>query len=190
MPGWQIFWSWWNPRVSDPASYSSSSYVALIPKASGGSRPLDQRPIAVLYVLYRLWAKGITLSWAPTLHGSFLGPSVLGFRAQAGTRHVAQLLSDLVVLQQGRKRPLFLVSFDLEKCFASLPWWAVFGALDHAGPPQIVRCFRTFYGYSASDSASGTWTERSGKHRTALPGCPARHVFLYRIRKKTTQYNY
>ena len=59
-------------------------YVAIIPKASGGSCPQDQRPIAVLDVLYRLWAKGITLSWAPTPHASFLGPTVLGFSAPRG----------------------------------------------------------------------------------------------------------
>ena len=34
------------------------AYVAMIPKASGGSRPGDQRPITVLEVLYRLWSKG------------------------------------------------------------------------------------------------------------------------------------
>jgi hypothetical protein len=118
-------------------------YVALIPKSSGGgSRPQDQRPIAVLDVLYRLWAKGVTLSWAPVLQGSYLGDSVLGFRAQASTRHVAQLLSDLIGLQKRRQRPLWLVTFDLEKCFATLPWWAVFGTLDHAGvPAPIVRAF-------------------------------------------------
>ena len=97
-------------------------------------------------MLYRLWAKGVALFWAPVLRGSFQGSSVLGFRAQAGTRHVTQLLSDLVVLQQRRRRPLWLVSFHLEKCFAPLPRRAVFGSLEHAGiPSSIVRCFRAFY---------------------------------------------
>ena len=34
------------------------AYVAMIPKASGGSRPRDQRPITVLEVMYRIWSKG------------------------------------------------------------------------------------------------------------------------------------
>ena len=51
-----------------------SAYVAMIPKASGGSRPQDQRPITVLDVLYRLWAKGIIQGWAPVLQGIYLGP--------------------------------------------------------------------------------------------------------------------
>ena len=74
----------------------------MIPKASGGSRPQDQRPITVLDVLYRLWAKGVVLTWSPTLQGAYLGSAAMGFRAQAGPLHLAQLLSDLMVLQQRR----------------------------------------------------------------------------------------
>ena len=106
------------------------AYVTMIPKASGGSRPQDQRPITVLDVLYRLWAKGVVLTWSPTLQGAYLGSAAMGFRAQAGPLHLAQLLSDLMVLQQRRGQALWLASFDVEKCFPSLPWWAVFGVLD------------------------------------------------------------
>jgi len=45
----------------------------------------------------------------------------MGFRAQAGPLHLAQLLSDLMVLQQRRGQALWLASFDVEKCFPSLP---------------------------------------------------------------------
>ena len=74
------------------------AYVTMIPKASGGSRPQDQRPITVLDVVYRLWAKGITQCWAPVLQGVYLGPTVMGFRAQASTLHLAQLLTDAIEL--------------------------------------------------------------------------------------------
>ena len=34
----------------------------------------------------------------------------------------------------------------MEKCFDSLPWWAVFGFLRHAGVREsVVRCFEAFY---------------------------------------------
>ena len=47
------------------------AYVAMIPKASGGgSRPKDQSPITVLDVVYRLWAKGVTQVWAPTIQNN------------------------------------------------------------------------------------------------------------------------
>ena len=35
------------------------AYVVMVPKASGGVRPQDQRPITILPVLYRLWSKGV-----------------------------------------------------------------------------------------------------------------------------------
>ena len=122
------------------------AYVTMIPKASGGSRPQDQRPITVLDILYRVWAKGTVLTWAPTLQGSFLGSTVMGFRAQAGTLHLVQLLGDLIELQKRHRKPLWLISFDVEKCFPSLPWWALFGVLQRAGvPAKLIACFQSFY---------------------------------------------
>ena len=70
-----------------------TAYVVMIPKTSGGSRPRDQRPITVLPLLYRVWSKAITLEWAAVLQRAYLGQAALGFRAQSGTLHVAQLLS-------------------------------------------------------------------------------------------------
>ena len=96
------------------------AYVAMIPKTSGGSRPQDQRPITVLDVVYRVWAKGIVMTWAPVLHREYLDRTVMDFRAQSGTLHLAQLLQDLI-WQEHRGTPLWLLSFDLEKCVPSLP---------------------------------------------------------------------
>jgi hypothetical protein len=116
------------------------------PQGIGGSRPRDQRPITVLEVMYRIWSKGTVQEWTPTLHTAFLGTAAFGFRAQSGTLHVAQLLSDLMNLQQQRRHQLWLASFDVEKCFDSLPWWAVFGTLRRAGVrPAVVDCFADFY---------------------------------------------
>ena len=70
----------------------------------------------------------------------------MGFRAQSGTLHLAQLLQDLILLQQRRVQELWLVSFELEKWFPSLPWWGLFGVLARVGvDAQIVQCLRSFY---------------------------------------------
>ena len=151
------------------------AYVAMIPKASGGSRPQDQRPITVLDVAYRIWAKGSVLSWSPTLQTDCLGPSVTGFRAQSGTLHLAQLLSDLIALQARRKAPLWLISFDIEKCFPSLPWWGLFGVLRSIGVDErIVHCLHNFYTklrhrfrYGQVDGSE--WSMTNG----LAQGCPA-----------------
>ena len=121
------------------------AYVAMIPKASGGTRPQDQRPITVLSVLYRIWSKGIVMEWTPVLQGEVLGHSAMGFRAGASTLHVAQVLSDLISLRRRQVRPLWLASFDIEKCFDSLPWWGLFRVLRHTGVhPRVVKCFSVF----------------------------------------------
>ena len=151
------------------------AYVTMIPKASGGSRPQDQRPITVLDVVYRLWATGITQCWAPVLHGCYLGPTVMGFRAQASTLHLAQLLTDAIELQRRRGQPLWLVKFDVAKCFPSLPWWAIFGVMETTGiSPVVVRCLRHFYAHLLHRFRYGTvegsaWTMANG----LAQGCPA-----------------
>ena len=122
------------------------AYVSMIPKASGGSRPQDQRPITVLEVLYRLWAKGIVTEWGPTLQASLLSDAAFGFRSGRGTLHAAQVVADLLAEQRARRHELWLASFDLKKCFDSLPWWAVFRLLRAVGVEEkVVACFRAFY---------------------------------------------
>ena len=77
---------------------------------------------------------------------SFLGPAAMGFRSQSGTLHVVQLLTDIIMLQARRRQPLWLISFDVEKCYDMLPWWALFRVLRRAGVRDaVVRAFRAFY---------------------------------------------
>ena len=84
--------------------------VTMFPKVSGGSRPRAQRPITVLDLLYQVWAKEVVMEWSGTLNTKFLGKAAMGFRAQTGTLHLAQLLSDLMVLQRRRGQELWLIS--------------------------------------------------------------------------------
>jgi hypothetical protein len=96
--------------------------------------------------LYRIWSKGVVLAWGSVLQRSYLGQAAMGFRTNLGTLHLAQVLSDLMVLQKRRRAALWLASFDIEKCYDSLPWWAVFGVMRKAGiDPKLVRCFAAFY---------------------------------------------
>ena len=83
----------------------TTAYVTMIPKSSGGSRPEDQRPITVLELPYRMWAKGIVQEWTPALQSAYLGDAAMGFRTQSGTLHVVQLLQDLIHLRarQGKE---------------------------------------------------------------------------------------
>ena len=157
-----------------PAAWTHA-YVTMIPKASGGSRPEDQRPITVLDLAYRIWAKGVVQEWSPVLQTAYLGDAALGFRAQSGTTHVVQLLQDVIILQQRRGEELWLASFDIKKCYDSLPWWALFGVARQAGVREaVVRGFEAFYHqlqrrfrYGQVDGS--VWQASNG----AAQGCPA-----------------
>ena len=122
------------------------AYIVMIPKSAGGSRPRDQRPITVLPMVYRLWSKAVVLEWQPVMQHSYLGQAAMGFRAQAGTLHVAQLLSDIITLCRTRGSELWLMSFDIEKCYDSVPWWALFGVMRRTGIAEnVVSGFEAYY---------------------------------------------
>ena len=122
------------------------AYVVMILKSAGGSRPQVQRPITILPLLYRIWSKGVALQWAGTLQTAYLGPAAMGFRAQTGTLFVAQLLADVIAWQKRQGKELWLISFDVEKCYDSIPWWALFGVMRQAGVVEtVVHAFEAFY---------------------------------------------
>jgi hypothetical protein len=104
-----------------------------------------------------------------------LGAAAMGFRSQVGPVHLAQLLSDVMVLQKRRGQPLWIASFDVERCFPSLPWWAVFGVLAHIGVnATTVQCFRSFYRqlrqrFRFGQVEGAEWTVANG----LAQGCPA-----------------
>ncbi len=149
--------------------------MVMILKANGGFRPRDQRPITLLSVLYRIWSKGVAVSWSSVLQREYLGQVALGFRAQAGTLHLAQLLSDVIELRRQQQEELWLVSFDVEKCYDSVPWWALFGIMRRTGvPEQVVRAFEVYYGSLQRRFRYGQVDGQSWQAANSLmQGCPA-----------------
>lgn len=147
----------------------------LIPKAAGGTRPRDQQPITILPLLYRLWSKGVSMEWSAVLHGAYLGQAAFGFRAQTGTLHMAQLLSDIIVMRRRQREELWLASFDVEKCYDSIPWWALFGGMRRAGVAEsVVRTFEAFYQGLRRHFRYGQFEGSSWRAANSLmQGCPA-----------------
>jgi hypothetical protein len=157
----------------------------MIPKAAGGTRPRDQRPITMQEVLYQLWSKGIIMEWTPALQRELLGPWAMEYRAGCGTLHLAQLLANLIHLQRRRGQELWLASFNAEKVFDSLPSWAVFRTMQRAGiASEIVTCSRHSTGTYVVVFATGRWTGQCGKRLTAwhraVPGAPTSSTSCWR----------
>ena len=124
---------------------ATEAYVALIPKGAG-TEVSAQRPITVLELLFRVFAKGVVGAWRSVLQQEHLGEQAMGFRVGCGTRHLAQLLSDVVAMRRRQGKAIWLVSFDVKKCYDSIPWWALFGVLERSGVSRRVRrAFERFY---------------------------------------------
>jgi hypothetical protein len=150
------------------------AYVAMLPKTEVTIGPNDYRPITVMDVIYRLWAKGKVLDWQSTLFEN-LSPGVFGFRADHSGIHLAQLLQDFIVDASYKGKELWLVSFDIRKCYDSIPWWVLFGAMEEAGmPPECVGTFQSFYKDLSRCFRYGSWegAEWSATNGMAQ-GCPA-----------------
>ena len=150
------------------------AYVTLIPKGTG-TEVSAQRPITVLELLPRIFAKGVVRAWKSILQNEHLGESVMGFRAGAGTRHLVQLLSDVIAMRRREKRQVWMVSFDIKKCYDSIPWWALFGVMERSGVSRrVIRAFRSLYKGLNRRFRYGTLDGTSWKGTNGMAqGCPA-----------------
>ena len=86
---------------------------------------------------------------------------------------MAQLLSDVIAICKRTKKELWLVSFDIEKAYDTIPWWALFKLMRQAGIASTVvnvfeyfsknlqRCFR--YG-----EVDGIWWQAAN---SLMQGC-------------------
>ena len=150
------------------------AYVAILPKGEAVKGPNDYRPITVMDVVYRVWAKGKVMDWQKDM-ARILSPGVFGFREGHSGSHLSQMVQDLIYAAEDERSELRLCSFDTKKCYDSIPWWMLFGVMGAAGfPESVVGPFRAFYRDLRRRFRYGRW---DGEEWTATngmaQGCPA-----------------
>ena len=125
--------------------------------------------------MWRVWARGTLATWRERLEMEVLDAAMFGFRPGQGTRHVGQLLGDLLVVCRRRRQGLWVASFDLKKCYDMVPWWLVSGVMAQLGvPSRVGAVFGSYYAglerhFRYGQRSGAPWTARNG-----LPqGCPA-----------------
>ena len=152
--------------------------VALLPKGEG-PEPLQQRPITITSVVYRLWAATRLrqiLSWQE----KWAHPSQHGFRPKHST---ADALWDLglraeTALLDGTG--LTIVSLDYEKCFDRIPQGIVLALVERLGlPVNVVAAARGIYAsldrrFKLQRGYGQTFRATNG----VVQGCPLSVVFL------------
>ena len=151
----------------------SVARVTLIPKGDGSS-PSDRRPITVLPICYRLWAKrrahlynGWLATWRP--HG--LSGAISGVSCPDVLWEVMGALDDA---RMGRRRPAYVLSLDQEKCFDRLFIDALDEICTHLGlhSEAVFENYRHLARLLFVDGQpSDVWLQ--GEHLCGIPqGCP------------------
>ena len=184
VPVWQTLPAAWNAAVArllqhiqDTSEWPDNAldaYVVLIPKGQGNDIN-SQRPITVLQLLFRIFAKGVARAWKKALMSEYLGEQAMGFRTSLGARHLAQFLSDVVASRIMEGKEVWFARFDIQKCYDTIPWWALWGIMGEAGiPRKTIRAFRSFYErlrrhFRFGHVDGSSWSSYNG----LAQGCPA-----------------
>ena len=117
----------------------------MLPKSGNLQNPQNWRPIAILDIFYKVFAKIIALRIHPILE-SHQDDDSFGFRPGKRIDDVFCILEDLTAKANEWSLPLWIVSLDLSKAFDRVDHEALFAALAENGIPQnMLMLIRRLY---------------------------------------------
>ena len=117
----------------------------MLPKSGDILEPGNRRPIAVLDVVYKLFANKLYSHIAPCL-GREQSNEQIGFRPHPGIDDALVVLECTTGRAIEFQVPLWIVSVDLTKTFIKIMYNALFHALAKQGlPPQYISLPRNLY---------------------------------------------
>ena len=117
----------------------------MLPKAGNLQSPQNWRPIAILDLFYKVFAKIIASRIHPILE-SHQSDDSFGFRPGKRIDDVFCILEDLTAKANEWSLPLWIVSLDLSKAFDRVDHEALFAALaDHGIPKNMILLIRRLY---------------------------------------------
>eukprot|EP00438_Fugacium_kawagutii_P030899 Skav215852 [mRNA] locus=scaffold1630:238570:242613:- [translate_table: standard] len=137
-----IFEHWMQHGISWPKSLMQAVTIPL-GKVAHPTSPSETRPITILAIVYRWWAKiicrQVLWQWSGTMPSSIVG----FIPTRTATTHLMDLQHQLEIqhtLPQHRKTPMGGLTLDLRKCFNTIPRAPASKAMIKAGiPPEIVQ---------------------------------------------------
>ena len=117
----------------------------MLPKAENLQSLQNLRPIAILDLFYKVFAKIIASRIHPILE-SHQSDDSFGFRPGKRIDDVFCILNDLTAKANEWSLPLWIVSLDLSKAFDRVDHEALFAALaDHGIPKNMILLIRRLY---------------------------------------------
>jgi hypothetical protein len=111
--------------------------VVYIPKKTLPTSPSDYRPLSMLEVLYKIPSRILARRLTRILP-TVIGPHQHGFMAKKGIQEPSILATHLIQEAALYRKPLQLVSFDIEKAFDRVGHKIILDALRAFGVPEIA----------------------------------------------------
>ena len=111
--------------------------VIYIPKKSSPQSPGDYRPLSMLEVLYKIPSRILARRLTRILP-KLIGPHQHGFMPQKGIQEPSLLATHLIEEANKHKKPLQIISFDIEKAFDKVGHKVIVQALRVFGIPEII----------------------------------------------------
>ena len=152
--------------------------VTLIPKGDGGA-PLDQRPITVTSIIYRMWA-AIRMRHSTDWQDSWMSGSQHGARAKHSTVNALARISmhlERAILQD---KPIYGITFDLSKAFDNVPIGITFAICKAIGMDvRLYTALKGMYERMTRRFKIGKFVGESFKDTNGiLQGCPLSVMLL------------
>ena len=152
--------------------------ITLIPKGDGGA-PLDQRPITVTPIVYRMWA-AIRMRDSTSWQEAWISSGQHGARAKHSTinalARISMFLEDAIL----DDKPAYGIAFDLAKAFDNVPIEVTFAICAKVGMhPRLYTGLKGMYDritrrFKIGDYVGKTFKDTNG----ILQGCPLSVMLL------------
>jgi hypothetical protein len=179
LDGWEVEYlqqlplEWWervadylNVVVQDGKWHSSHAkgYFSFIGKGAGDG-PLDQRPLTILPVVYRIWA-AVRLDESASWIARWIHPKCAATQGR-NAEDLWTVLAQRVEVNKARQCPHGGLSVDLAKCFDKVPFLVAIELMEHLGLSKgVVRALRGTTLICIEESSRG---RRSGRSSPARP---------------------
>ena len=152
--------------------------VTLIPKGDGGA-PLNQRPITVTPIVYRMWA-AIRMRDSTIWQEAWISSGQHGARAKHSTvnalARISMFLEDAILDDS----PAYGIAFDLAKAFDNVPIEVTFAICDKVGMhPRLYTGLKGMYDRITRRFKIGDYVGQKFKDTNGiLQGCPLSVMLL------------
>ena len=117
----------------------------MLPKSGDLKNPSNWRPIAILPILYKIFAKMLYYRLYPILD-QYQPDDQFGFRKDKRIEDIFAILENIIGKTDEWNLPVWMISLDLRKAFDTIKFTPLFTTLRSQGVPEAyVQLLATLY---------------------------------------------